>query len=61
MKIIQLGNMRKGTPKFSNPQTGRVYSIDGIAPTINTCQCTYLLECWEYKEEEKNGQTENCM
>lgn len=38
MKIIQLGNMRKGTPKFSNPQTGRVYSIDGIAPTINTCQ-----------------------
>lgn len=30
--------MRKGTPKFSNPQTGRVYSIDGIAPTINTCQ-----------------------
>ena len=38
MKIIQLGNMRKGTPKFSNPQTGRVYSIEGIAPTINTCQ-----------------------
>lgn len=38
MKIIQLGNMRKGTPKFRNPQTGRVYSIDGIAPTINTCQ-----------------------
>lgn len=38
MKIIQLGNMRKGTPKFNNPQTGRVYSIDGIAPTINTCQ-----------------------
>lgn len=37
-KIIQLGNMRKGTPKFSNPQTGRVYSIEGIAPTINTCQ-----------------------
>lgn len=30
--------MRKGTPKFNNPQTGRVYSIDGIAPTINTCQ-----------------------
>ena len=37
-KIIQLGNMRKGTPKFSNPQTGRVYSIEGIAPTISTCQ-----------------------
>ena len=38
MKIIQLGNIRKGTLKFNNPQTGRVYSIDGIAPTINTCQ-----------------------
>ena len=30
--------MRKGTPKFSNPQTGRVYSVQGIAPTLNTCQ-----------------------
>lgn len=37
-KIIQIGNIRKATPKFSNPQCGRVYSIDGIAPTINTCQ-----------------------
>jgi len=37
-KIIQLGNLRKGTPTFSNPQCGRVYSIGGIAPTINTCQ-----------------------
>ena len=38
IKIIQLGNLRKGTQKFNNPQTGRVYSIDGIAPAINTCQ-----------------------
>ena len=38
MRIIQLGNMRKGTPRFSNPQTGRVYSIQGLAPTLNTCQ-----------------------
>lgn len=37
-KIIQIGNIRKATPKFNNPQCGRVYSIDGIAPTINTCQ-----------------------
>ena len=37
-KIIQIGNMRNDTKKFSNPQTGRVYSADGIAPTINTCQ-----------------------
>ena len=37
-KIIQIGNIRKGTPKFSNPQTGRIYSIEGVAPTLNTCQ-----------------------
>lgn len=37
-KITQLGNLRKGTPTFSNPQCGKVYSIDGIAPTISTCQ-----------------------
>lgn len=32
-----------------------------LQATTGTTQCTYLLECWEYKEEEKNGQTENCM
>lgn len=37
-KIIQLGNLREDTKNFSNPQTGRVYSENGIAPTINTCQ-----------------------
>lgn len=37
-KIIQLGNIRNNTENFDNPQTGRVYSVDGIAPTINTCQ-----------------------
>lgn len=37
-KIIQLGNIRNSTENFDNPQTGRVYSVDGIAPTINTCQ-----------------------
>lgn len=36
--IIQIGNIREGTPNFQNPQSGRVYAIDGIAPTINTCQ-----------------------
>lgn len=46
-KIIQLGNLRKGTPTFSNPQCGRVYSIVGIAPTINTCQGeSENLKCW---------------
>lgn len=37
-KIIQIGNLRKETIGFDNPQTGRIYSIYGIAPTINTCQ-----------------------
>lgn len=37
-KIIQLGNLRKDSKNFTNPQTGRVYSENGIAPTINTCQ-----------------------
>lgn len=37
-KIIQLGNIRDGTKSFSDPQTGRIYSMYGISPTINTCQ-----------------------
>lgn len=37
-KIIQIGNLRKGSKSFPNPQSGRVYSRNGIAPTVNTCQ-----------------------
>lgn len=37
-KIIQLGNLRKDTKNFTNPQIGRIYSAEGIAPTLNTCQ-----------------------
>jgi hypothetical protein len=37
-EIIQIGNIRDDTRKFRNPQCGRVYSIKGLAPTINTCQ-----------------------
>jgi DNA (cytosine-5)-methyltransferase 1 len=36
--IKQLGNYRVPSGKFDNPQTGRVYSIEGIAPTLNTMQ-----------------------
>ena len=35
-QIIQLGNIAKER-NFKNPQTGRIYSIDGLAPTLNTC------------------------
>lgn len=37
-KIIQLANLREDTANFKNPQTGRIYSIQGISPTLNTCQ-----------------------
>lgn len=35
--INQIGNLRKTTSFGGNPQSGRVYSINGVAPTINTC------------------------
>lgn len=35
-KIIQLGNLAADTEKFKNRTVGRVYSIEGISPTINT-------------------------
>nr|DAH60832.1 MAG TPA: hypothetical protein [Caudoviricetes sp.] len=33
---MQIGNIRNGTTNFSNPQAGRVYDIDDVAPTLNT-------------------------
>jgi len=35
--IKQVGNLRETSSFGGNPQTGRVYSTRGIAPTINTC------------------------
>ena len=37
-KIIQLGNLRQDRKGFTNPQTGREYYEEGIAPTISTCK-----------------------
>lgn len=38
-RVIQVGNYRESEDrKFDNPQCGRVYSVDGLSPTINTCQ-----------------------
>lgn len=34
-KILQVGNIVK-TGQFDNPQRGRIYSPDGLAPTLNT-------------------------
>ena len=35
-KINQIGNIAE-EKSFSNPQTGRIYSNNGICPTLNTC------------------------
>lgn len=34
-KIMQLGNMVISHGTFTNPQRGRVYSIEGVAPALN--------------------------
>lgn len=34
--IIQIGNIRKPSGAFTNPQCGRIYSVEGLAPTLNT-------------------------
>ena len=35
-KVIELGNI-VSTGSWSSPQRGRIYSVDGIAPTCNCC------------------------
>ncbi|MCO4648825.1 DNA methylase [Streptococcus infantarius subsp. infantarius] len=36
--IKQIGNINNSTSFGGNPQTGRVYDVDGISPTLNTMQ-----------------------
>lgn len=35
--VKQIGNISEGNSSWGNPQTGRIYSTDGISPTLNTC------------------------
>lgn len=35
-KIIQIGNLYPDLPNFKNRTSGRVYGLEGIAPTLNT-------------------------
>ena len=35
-RVIELGNIVH-TGNWSSPQRGRIYSVDGIAPTCNCC------------------------
>lgn len=50
-QIIQIGNVYQS--QFDNPTGGRVYSVNGLAPTINTCggggHQPMILEFYEYK------------
>lgn len=36
LKIMQVGNIEE-TGNFENPQCGRIYSPEGLAPILNTC------------------------
>lgn len=35
--VKQIGNISEGNSSWGNPQTGRIYSVEGICPTLNTC------------------------
>lgn len=35
--VKQIGNITNSNSSWSNPQTGRIYSAEGISPTLNTC------------------------
>lgn len=37
-QVKQIGNINNSTSFGGNPQTGRVYDIEGISPTLNTMQ-----------------------
>lgn len=54
VRCIQLGNIAVGK-SWDNPQSGRIYSVDGIAPTLNTCgggnREPKILEIKERKED----------
>lgn len=38
IRVKQVGNIKKTKSFGGNPQTGRVYSVDGVSPTLNTMQ-----------------------
>lgn len=37
MEIKEIGNLNEGQQSWKSPQTGRVYDVTGISPTLNTC------------------------
>ena len=55
-RIIQIGNIFTRA-SFSNPTVGRVYSVDGLSPTLNTNGGGYHLPKI-IVEETKNGEND---
>ena len=37
MQVIQIGNIAAHKGAWDNPQSGRIYSVNGICPTLSTC------------------------
>ena len=37
MEIKEIGNLKEGQQSWKSPQTGRVYDVTGISPTLNAC------------------------
>lgn len=56
-KLIQVGQMY-GTQKEPNPQAGRIYSLDGISPTMDSCGGGNRMPKVLVREATKKGYTE---
>lgn len=63
-KVIQLGNIYPDTDGFKNKTSGRVYSIEGLAPTLNTAQGggkTPIIVIYEEQEIGGNDNQTPCL
>lgn len=63
-EIIQLGNLFPDTDGFKNKTSGRVYSIEGLAPTLNTAQGggkTPIIVIYEEQEIGGNDNQTPCL
>lgn len=58
-RIIQIGNIFTRA-SFENPTVGRVYSVDGLCPTLNTNGGGYHLPMI-IEEDNRNGENEKEM
>jgi len=50
-KIKQIGNLYPDTEKFKNKTTGRIYSPNGLSPTLNVCSGGNHTPIMGYKSE----------